>query len=158
MTQASGAFGAISIASALVMTLLASSPAAKAQSGLCTMAPDARDASLSVLTCGNGALTVRESRGARYVPPETLDAPPKSIALEAGALLLEFHPSADQSTFEILTPIAVAAVRGTKWVVVAAPGKSSVFVVDGVVKVSRRSGGGSALLAAGQGVDVRRRD
>ena len=56
-----------------------------------------------------------------------------------------------RSTF---TPQAIAAVRGTKWAVDAAEGKTSVFVVNGRVAVGRRTGSHSVTLGAGEGVDV----
>jgi hypothetical protein len=58
-------------------------------------------------------------------------------------------------SFEIRTPQAIAAVRGTQWTVDVAGGKTAVFVVTGRVSVRRVSGGtGSVNLSAGEGVDV----
>jgi hypothetical protein len=56
--------------------------------------------------------------------------------------------------FNVITPQAIAAVRGTKWTVDAADGKTSVFVVDGSVNVTRPAGGGQVVLGPGDGVDV----
>jgi ferric-dicitrate binding protein FerR (iron transport regulator) len=53
-----------------------------------------------------------------------------------------------------MTPQAIAAVRGTKWAVDAAEGKTSVFVVNGQVSVARRVGSNRVVLGPGEGVDV----
>jgi hypothetical protein len=56
--------------------------------------------------------------------------------------------------FQVITPQAIAAVRGTKWAVDVAETKTSVFVVNGRVAVGRRTGGQSVTLGSGEGVDV----
>jgi ferric-dicitrate binding protein FerR (iron transport regulator) len=53
-----------------------------------------------------------------------------------------------------MTPQAIAAVRGTKWAVDTAEGKTSVFVVNGQVSVARRAGANRVVLGPGEGVDV----
>lgn len=138
----------------LALALTLSAPAA-AQSGVCSLTADEHDAALSVMRCAGDLLTVRETPDAQYAAePAGANAAPRRIRLDAGALMIEFHSSARQRNFEILTPIAIAAVRGTKWIVDAEPGQTSTFVVAGVVAVSRRADGRTALLAQGQGVDV----
>ena len=59
-----------------------------------------------------------------------------------------------RARFDVVTPQAIAAVRGTKWAVDAEGAKTSVFVVDGRVSVARPAGRGSVVLGAGDGVDV----
>jgi len=54
----------------------------------------------------------------------------------------------------VVTPQAIAAVRGTKWAVDAEGAKTSIFVVEGRVRVARPAGRGSVVLGAGDGVDV----
>jgi len=56
--------------------------------------------------------------------------------------------------FQVITPQAIAAVRGTRWAVDAADAKTSVFVVEGRVAVGRRKGSHSVTLGPGEGVDV----
>ena len=56
----------------------------------------------------------------------------------------------------MITPQAIAAVRGTKWAVDVGSGKTSVFVVSGSVGVRRPSTGGEVVLRHGDGVDVER--
>ncbi len=56
--------------------------------------------------------------------------------------------------FQILTPEAIAAVRGTTWAVEVEPGKTSVLVVAGKVEVQARRSGAAVSLGPGEGVDV----
>jgi ferric-dicitrate binding protein FerR (iron transport regulator) len=76
-----------------------------------------------------------------------------SIELSSKALLLEVPRKPGGKHFRVITPQAIAAVRGTKWAVDSAEGKTSVFVVNGSVSVARRSGRG-VVLGQGEGVDV----
>ena len=79
---------------------------------------------------------------------------PNEVELDGGALMVEFHPSKRHPSFQIRTPYAIAAVRGTKWVVDVGSEKASTFVIAGRVAVSRPSGGQTVLLRAGDGADV----
>jgi len=81
---------------------------------------------------------------------------PAALRLRAGALLIEFQPQPGAENFQILTPEAIAAVRGTTWAVEVEPGKTSVLVVDGKVEVQARRSGAAASLGPGEGVDVPR--
>lgn len=56
--------------------------------------------------------------------------------------------------FQVLTPHAVASVRGTRFAVDVTEAMTSVFVQRGAVGVRRRTGGRGVLLGAGDGVDV----
>ena len=77
-----------------------------------------------------------------------------SAELSSKALLLDAPKKQGGNRFQVITPQAIAAVRGTKWAVDAAEGKTSVFVVNGRVAVGRRTGTHSVTLGAGEGVDV----
>ena len=79
---------------------------------------------------------------------------PTAIQLNDGALLIEFHPSGQQNEFQILTPLAIAAVRGTKWAMEVAPARTSTLVLDGSVAVTSRKLNQYVVLTEGQGVDV----
>ncbi len=76
------------------------------------------------------------------------------VELSNKALLLEVPKKPGRARFDVVTPQAIAAVRGTKWAVDAEGAKTSVFVVDGRVSVARPAGRGSVVLGAGDGVDV----
>jgi hypothetical protein len=67
--------------------------------------------------------------------------------------LLEVPKKRGGNHFQVITPQAIAAVRGTKWAVDSAEGKTSVFVVNGRVSVARRAERG-IVLGPGEGVDV----
>jgi hypothetical protein len=80
--------------------------------------------------------------------------PPDGARLDSGALMIEFMPRARLKNFQILTPHAIAAVRGTKWAVEVVPDRTSTLVISGTVEVMRPRGTRAALLHAGEGADV----
>ena len=106
------------------------------------------------LRCEGGVTIVAEN-GARFT---LLDRDGNgrvdSVELSSKALLLEVPKKAGGNRFEVMTPQAIAAVRGTKWAVDATEGKSSVFVVNGRASVARRAGANRVVLGPGEGVDV----
>jgi len=140
------------IAAALALWISAAIPAS-AQTA-CQLVADERNPPEQILRCGEN-LEVRTAAGTSYHPiDQQLGKQPKSLQLDEGALMIEFHPAKGRRTFQILTPHAIAAVRGTKWVVEVAPERSSTLVLSGKVIVSRRSGGSTLALGPGEGVDV----
>lgn len=115
-----GLFPAILVAAALIATAFAVAPVARA-GGACALVPNEHDPSEKILRCGD-SLTVQPAHGTRYRPVYTKGQPlPAAIRLDDGALLIEFHPSPQREDFQILTPLAVAAVRGTKWAMEVSP-------------------------------------
>jgi ferric-dicitrate binding protein FerR (iron transport regulator) len=77
------------------------------------------------------------------------------VELSSKALLVEVPKKPGGNPFKVLTPQAIAAVRGTKWAVDVAEAKTSVFVANGRVGVTRRAARGrGVVLGAGEGVDV----
>jgi len=146
------AFSAILVAVGLMGCSLAVGGVAFGAEG-CTLSPYEHDASLKVLRCGNN-LIVRSSRDAQYTPLGPAGSKmPSEIELEDGALLIEFHP-VGSSEFQILTPLAIAAVRGTKWAVEVSTARTSTLVLDGVVSVTNRRLRQPVILTKGQGVDI----
>jgi hypothetical protein len=106
------------------------------------------------LHCAGGA-TIIAGNGARYTLQDRggkgrVDA----VELSSGAVLVEVPKKPGGNKFQVITPQAIAAVRGTKWAVDATEGKTSVFVVNGRVAVGRRRGSHTVTLGAGDGVDV----
>ncbi|MBX6368286.1 MAG: FecR domain-containing protein [Rhodospirillales bacterium] len=79
------------------------------------------------------------------------------VGAERGALGFLFRRALDSSRFEVETETAVAAVRGTRWLVEAMPGHTAVALLSGVVAVRARGGAGGevALDEPGEGTDVR---
>jgi hypothetical protein len=122
--------------------------------GACALIPSERDPSAKTLRCGQD-LAVQAAPGTRYRPFHKKGQPlPVGVRLEGGALLVEFHPSAGQSDFQILTPLAIAAVRGTKWAMEVSPARTSTLLLDGSVAVTNRRLNEYVVLAPGQGVDI----
>ena len=106
------------------------------------------------LRCDNGITIVAEN-GARFeLKDANRDGHIDSVELSSKALLIEVPKKPGGNPFKVLTPQAIAAVRGTKWAVDVADTKTSVFVADGRVGVSRRTRGRAVVLGPGEGVDV----
>ena len=66
------------------------------------------------------------------IPAAADDGLPASVQLDSGALLIEFH-SKQRREFQILTPQAIASVRGPKWAMEVKPGQTSTLVLLGQV-------------------------
>ena len=80
------------------------------------------------------------------------------IGLLSGVLRLVVNKLSPSGKFEVETETAVAAVRGTDWVIESTPAQTSVALVSGVVAVAGRNehaGDRVVLDASGQGTDVR---
>ena len=102
-----------------------------------------------------GGVTIVAENGARYILQDRDgNGRVDSAELSSKALLIEVPKKSSPMKFRVTTPQAVAAVRGTKWAVDAVENKTSVFVVNGSVAVTRRSGNSSVTLSPGEGVDV----
>jgi ferric-dicitrate binding protein FerR (iron transport regulator) len=127
--------------------------AAMAQSGACVLSPDKRNPTDLILRCGS-ELTITPAPGTVYRPaPAGEDGLPASVQLDSGALLIEFH-STRRREFQILTPQAIASVRGTKWAMEVKPGQTSTLVLLGQVTVTRKDVADTVLVGPGQGVDI----
>jgi ferric-dicitrate binding protein FerR (iron transport regulator) len=105
------------------------------------------------LRCEAGITIVAEN-GARYRLQSGPQGRVDAVELAGRALLIEVPPKSGGNKFQVITPQAIAAVRGTKWAVDVAADKTSVFVVNGRVGVGRRTGSHSVTLGSGEGVDV----
>lgn len=112
-------------------------------------------ASAQELRC-KGGITIVAENGASYSLTDTNhDGRIDSAELNSKALLLEVPKQARGKTFQVSTPQAIAAVRGTKWAVDATGDKTSVFVVNGRVAVNRTGNDKQGVvLGPGEGVDV----
>jgi hypothetical protein len=133
---------------------LSAGAAVRAQGGACELIPDVRNPPERILRCDD-TLVVRATRDASYRLPDQPEAQqPDVLQLDRGAVMVEFHPSRAHPSFQIHTPYAIAAVRGTHWVIDVGPDKASTFVIEGVVAVSRPRGAETVLLHPGEGADV----
>jgi ferric-dicitrate binding protein FerR (iron transport regulator) len=105
------------------------------------------------LHCEGGIAIVAEN-GARYTLLRGGRGRIDAVELGDKALLIEVQPKPGGNRFQVITPQAIAAVRGTKWAVDVSAEKTSVFVVHGLVGVGGRTGNRRVVLRAGEGVDV----
>jgi ferric-dicitrate binding protein FerR (iron transport regulator) len=122
--------------------------------GACALVPNEKTPSEKILQCGDN-LTVRPAPGAHYQPLYKKGVPlPVAIRLTNGALLIEYHPASPNEKFQILTPLAIAAVRGTKWAMDVTKAQTSTLVLDGSVAVTNRRLNQFVVLTQGQGVDI----
>jgi FecR protein len=137
----------------LLLTCLAMPATSRAQTGACMLVPDPRNPPDKILRCGS-SLTIKTAAGTIYGPPETGQQPPRSVKLDSGALLIEFHATGRQRTFQILTPVTVASVRGTRWAMEVNSDRASALVLAGAVRVQRLKSADAVVLRPGQGVDV----
>jgi hypothetical protein len=126
---------------------------ASAQSGACVLSLDKRNPADKILRCGT-ELTITPAPGTVYHPaPPGADGLPASVQLDSGALLIEFN-SKRHHEFQILTPQAIASVRGTKWAMEVKPGQTSALVLLGEVTVARKDAAETVVVGPGQGVDL----
>jgi FecR protein len=122
--------------------------------GACALVPNEKIPSEKTLQCG-ATLTVRPAQGARYrLLYKKGDPLPVALRLDEGALLIEFQPVRWGQDFQILTPLAIAAVRGTEWAVDVAKARTSVLVIDGSVGVTNRRLNQYVIVTEGEGVDI----
>lgn len=132
--------------------LLAGAASAQPANLGCTSAPTAFGS--QTLRCP-AAITIVSESGAKFeLRDRNRDGQVDSVELSSRALLLEVPKKPGRAKFDVVTPQAIAAVRSTKWAVDAEGAKTSVFVVNGRVRVARPTGRGSVILGAGEGVDV----
>ena len=118
----------------------------------CTSTPAAQGT--QTLQCPTAITIVAESGAKFELRDRNRDGHVDSVELSNKALLLEVPKKPGRVRFDVVTPQAIAAVRGTKWAVDAEGAKTSVFVVVGRVNVARVAGRGNVTLGAGDGVDV----
>lgn len=106
-----------------------------------------------ILRCGGG-LTIVAEDGAKF----TLQGRAQQVDgvdLQSKAVLIDAPRRKGTGRFQVITPQAIAAVRGTKWAVDAQDARTSVLVLAGQVAVRRPGGaGGEVTLGPGEGVDV----
>jgi ferric-dicitrate binding protein FerR (iron transport regulator) len=139
---------------AMLVSLLLAVDVAVAQPASLGCSSDSPANAPQTLRCEGGVTIVAEN-GARFtLQDRDGNGRVDSVELSSKALLLEVPKKPGGNRFQVMTPQAIAAVRGTKWAVDGADGKTSVFVVNGKVNVARRTGRERVVLGPGEGVDV----
>jgi FecR protein len=142
------------VAFAVLFVAAIAGPLPARAAGACALVPNGRLPPEMILQCGQ-TLTVRPTPGTSYQPLYKKGDPlPIAIRLNDGALLIEYHPASSKDKFQILTPLAIAAVRGTKWAMDVTKSQTSTLVVTGAVAVTNRRLNQFVVLNEGQGVDI----
>jgi FecR protein len=133
------------------LATIATAPAQDATPG-CTSERAAN--ATQILRC-RGAVTIIAEDGAQFTPQDRDgNGEVDNVDLKSKAVLVDVGKKRSKRGFEVTTPQAIAAVRGTKWAVDAQQSKTSVIVLRGRVAVRRPAGAGQVVLGPGQGVDV----
>jgi ferric-dicitrate binding protein FerR (iron transport regulator) len=125
--------------------------AAQSLPGGCSAAPTV---ATQTIRCAGGVTVIGEDGAQFTLQDRDRNGEVDSVDLRSKALLLEVPKQRAGRRFNVVTPQAIAAVRGTKWAVDAQATTTSVLVVNGQVSVQRRAGRGSVVLGPGEGVDV----
>lgn len=105
-----------------------------------------------VYQCGNGLVLEAEAAAALDIQDTSGQAGPQTVDLAADGVFIEVEPG--NGPFQIRTPQAIAAVRGTEFVVDVQDQMTSVFVTRGEVQVTRTNGQDAVSLTPGEGVEV----
>jgi hypothetical protein len=114
-----------------------------------------------ISTGSTGRMVLRRGDEAIVVAPNTsIELAPASrqglattIIQSIGTILLSVDKK-EQQHFEVETPYLAAVVKGTKFAVTVADGKSSVHVVQGAVEVLDFASGDVGMVRPGQTADV----
>jgi len=138
------------IAAALCLVLFAVLSPVMAQTG-CARA-ELPDPPRIVFQCANGLVIEAEAASAFQIDEAAGQVRPDVVDLDGEAVLIDVDPGS--GPFQVRTPHAIAAVRGTIYVVDVSAERTSVFVVRGQVAVARPDGSDEVVLGPGQGVDV----
>lgn len=136
-----------------VLCLLVMAPSlAVAQQASGCVATELSDPPRIVYQCANGLVLEAEAAAALEIEEAIVGERPDAVRLTEKGVLIELVPG--NGSFQILTPHAIAAVRGTIYVVDVMDGMTSVFVVSGEIAVSRTDRSETVALAAGDGIEV----
>jgi hypothetical protein len=106
------------------------------------------------LNCPGGLKVVSEKSSAYQLVDRNRNGIPEAIDLRARALLVDLPGRRARRDFQVLTPHAIAAVRGTVWAVDVTATRTSVFVREGTVAVARPGDRSGVILGPGEGTDV----
>src|SRR3954447_23016247 len=104
------------------------------------------------LDCADGLSIVAERATEYRLLDRNRDGRPEAVEVRSRALMVDYPRR--RGGFQILTPHAMAAVRGTIWVVDVSAARTSVFVRVGAVSVRRPGTPQTVTLGPGEGVDV----
>src|SRR5215470_1579035 len=144
--------GLASVTCLVIMLATAGVDAASAQPAPAGCTSQQKPNAAQTLRC-RGGLTLVAEDGAKFTL-QSQGGPVEAVDLLSKAVLVDAPSQKGKNRFQVITPQAIAAVRGTKWAVDAQGSRTSVLVLDGQVAVQRPSGGAQVVLSPGEGVDV----
>lgn len=145
--------GLVRIALAAALCVLGAETASAQSAGSCSLQPVSGMAR-QTLRCGRG-VSITAERGARFqLLDRNGDGRIDAASLSGNAILLDVDSRRIRGGFQVVTPQAIAAVRGTRWAVDVQGGKTSVLVLRGRVSVRRGTERTGVVLGVGEGVDV----
>lgn len=127
-------------------------PAASAQQLQGCEVAEASDPPRSVFRCEGGLVIEAEAASALRLVVSRPSGAPQRIEVRGRGVLVDVPPG--QGRFQILTPHAIASVRGTVYAVDVSDGTTAVFVQEGSVQVGHSDGTDAVVLGPGEGVDV----
>ena len=133
----------------LLIALLPQTVAAQTSIG-CARS-DLGDPPRIVYRCAGGVTLEAEAAAALGIVATEADDRPTEVEISSDAVLIEVAPGS--GPFQIRTPHAIAAVRGTVYAVDVTGSSTAVFVTEGEVAVSRPDGSDQLVLTPGFGVD-----
>jgi hypothetical protein len=137
----------VQMATAVLAGVMSCGAALAQQPGLgfgCTAQGSA--AGTQTLRCGGGLTIIAENGAMFTLQDRDRDGHVDGIDLQSKAVFVDAPKKKSGKQFEVMTPQAIAAVRGTKWAVDAEATRTSVFVDTGRVAVRRRTAPGQVVL------------
>ncbi|MGP9812432.1 FecR domain-containing protein [Rhodopseudomonas sp. NSM] len=139
---------------AVLAAMSMAAPVAHAQSVAAACTAESAANGAQTLRCPGGVVIVAEAGADFAVRDRDRNGVIDAVELRSKAVLIDAPKQRAGRRFEVITPQAIAAVRGTQWAVDVEAARSSVFVVSGRVGVRRRQGRDGVVLGRGEGVDV----
>ena len=143
-------WAALGISITLVPDVASAQPASTG----CTSTQGANNT--QTLRCRGDVIIVAEDGAKFTLQSHNRSGDVDAVNLQSKALLVDAPRQKAKQRFQVITPQAIAAVRGTKWAVDVQETRTSVLVLTGRVAVRRPSGGRQVQLGPGEGVDVDR--
>ncbi|WP_419914457.1 FecR domain-containing protein [Hoeflea sp.] len=136
-----------------MLSLAVLSPSAlMAQTSIGCTRSELGDPPRTVYQCAGGVTLEAEAAATLGIVESGATGRPTEAEVDSDGVLIEVAPGS--GPFQIRTPHAIAAVRGTVYAVDVSGGRTAVFVSEGEVAVSRLDGTDQVLLSPGLGVDV----
>jgi len=112
--------------------------------------------SAQTLRCRGDVIIVAEDGAKFTLQSRNKGGDVDAVDLQGKAVLVDAPKQKAKQRLQVITPQAIAAVRGTKWAVDVQETRTSVLVLRGSVAVRRPGGGRQVTLGPGEGVDVDR--